>query len=64
MVTGDAQEEVMIFRDRQTLHHNIYITNITIIIKSAKDDIWDINELFISCQILENRGDICRGSWS
>ena len=29
MVTGDSQEEVIIFRDRQTdrhtLHHNIYI---------------------------------------
>ena len=29
VVTGDSQEEVMIFRDRQTdkqtLHHNIYI---------------------------------------
>ena len=29
MVTGDSQEEVLIFRykqtDRQTLHHNIYI---------------------------------------
>ena len=24
MVTGDSQEEVLIFRDRQTLHHNIY----------------------------------------
>jgi len=36
VVTGDSQEEVMIFRyrqtDRQTLHHNIYITT-TIIIK-------------------------------
>ena len=25
MVTGDSQEEVMIFRYTQTLHHNIYI---------------------------------------
>ena len=25
VVTGDSQEEVMIFRDKQTLHHNIYI---------------------------------------
>ena len=25
MVTGDSKEEVMIFRDKQTLHHNIYI---------------------------------------
>ena len=33
MVTGDSQEEVMIFRDRQThMHHNIYITIITNII--------------------------------
>ena len=29
MVTGDSQEEVIIFRDRQTLHHNIYIIMIT-----------------------------------
>ena len=33
VVTGDSQEEVMIFRDRQTLHHNIYIiTNIILTI--------------------------------
>ena len=32
MVTGDSQEKVMIFRDKQTLHHNIYIINIIIII--------------------------------
>ena len=26
MVTGDSQEEVIIFRDKQTdMHHNIYI---------------------------------------
>ena len=25
MVTGDYKEEVMIFRYKQTLHHNIYI---------------------------------------
>ena len=25
VVTGDSQEEVLIFRDKQTLHHNIYI---------------------------------------
>ena len=25
MVTGDSQEEVMIFRYTHTLHHNIYI---------------------------------------
>ena len=25
VVTGDSKEEVMIFRDKQTLHHNIYI---------------------------------------
>ena len=25
VVTGDSQEEVIIFRDTQTLHHNIYI---------------------------------------
>ena len=25
VVTGDSQEEVMIFRYRHTLHHNIYI---------------------------------------
>ena len=25
VVTGDSQEEVLIFRDRQTLHHYIYI---------------------------------------
>ena len=35
MVTGDSQEEVIIFRDRQTdrqtLHHNIYIISITTI---------------------------------
>ena len=32
MVTGDSQEEVMIFRDRQTdTHHNIYIITIIII---------------------------------
>ena len=36
MVTGDSQEEVIIFRDRQTdrqtLHHNIYIIIIIIIL--------------------------------
>ena len=31
VVTGDSQEEVIIFRDRQTLHHNIYIIASTII---------------------------------
>ena len=30
VVTGDSQEKVMIFRDKQTLHHNIYITIINI----------------------------------
>ena len=30
MVTGDSKEEVMIFRDKQTLHHNIYIIIITV----------------------------------
>ena len=25
VVTGDSKEEVLIFRDKQTLHHNIYI---------------------------------------
>ena len=32
VVSGDSQEEVMIFRDRQTLHHNIYIVSIVIVI--------------------------------
>ena len=36
VVTGDSQEEVMIFcyrqTDRQTLHHNIYITIVIIIV--------------------------------
>ena len=32
VVTGDSQEEVLIFRDKQTLHHNIYIIILTIII--------------------------------
>ena len=35
VVTGDSQEEVLIFRykqtDRHTLHHNIYIINTTLI---------------------------------
>ena len=31
VVTGDSQEEVLIFRDKQTLHHNIYIITIIII---------------------------------
>ena len=31
MVTGDSQEEVLIFRDKQTeLHHNIYINIVAI----------------------------------
>ena len=30
--TGDSQEEVMIFRDKHTLHHNIYIITIITII--------------------------------
>ena len=34
MVTGDSQEEVLIFRDTQTLHHNIYII-LTIVITIA-----------------------------
>ena len=56
MVTGDSQEEVMIFRDKQTLNHNIYISIIiiistitsiiAIIINSTKDDILDMEELF------------------
>ena len=32
VVTGDSQEKVMIFRDKQTLHHNIYIIIILTII--------------------------------
>ena len=32
VVTGDSLEKVMIFRDKQTLHHNKYIITITIII--------------------------------
>ena len=28
VVTGDSKEEVIIFRDTQTLHHNIYIITI------------------------------------
>ena len=32
MVTGDSQEEVMIFRYKQTLHHNIYIIIIIIVV--------------------------------
>ena len=32
VVTGDSQEEVMIFRDKHTLHHNIYIVIIIIVI--------------------------------
>ena len=35
VVTGDSQEEVIIFRDRQTLHHNIYVTIIIITILIA-----------------------------
>ena len=32
MVTGDSQEEVIIFRDKQTdMHHNIYIIIIIVI---------------------------------
>ena len=35
MVTGDSQEEVIIFRDKQTdMHHNIYIIIIIVIITS------------------------------
>ena len=32
VVTGDSQEEVLIFRDRQTLHHYIYISSSIIVI--------------------------------
>ena len=32
MVTGDSQEEVIIFRDKQTLHHNIYIIIFMVIV--------------------------------
>ena len=41
MVTGDYQEEVIIFRDKQThMHHNIYIINImTQILCDWTDDI-------------------------
>ena len=36
MVTGDSQEEVLIFRDKQAhLHHNIYIVNNVVIIKES-----------------------------
>ena len=31
VVTADSQEEVLIFRDKQTLHHNIYIITLIII---------------------------------
>ena len=62
VVTGDSQEEVIIFRDKQThMHHNIYIAIITsiliaIIINSTEDDIWDIwRRYFISWQIFENK---------
>ena len=32
VVTGDSKEEVIIFRDKHTLHHNIYIITIITII--------------------------------
>ena len=31
VVTGDSQEKVMIFRDKQTLHHNIYISIVVLV---------------------------------
>ena len=37
MVTGDSQEEVLIFRDKQThMHHNIYIIIIIFLEASIK----------------------------
>jgi len=36
VVTGDSQEEVLIFRDKQTLHHNIYISTTIIVITSQQ----------------------------
>ena len=39
VVTGDSQEEVIIFRDRQTHHHNIYIV-ITITITTQVQAAW------------------------
>ena len=46
MVTGDSQEEVLIFRykqtDRQTLHHNIYIVIITKIIITMAANLFDM----------------------
>ena len=40
MVTGDSQEEVMIFRDKQTeLHHNIYIIIIITIMQGEQANI-------------------------
>ena len=38
VVTGDSQEKVMIFRDKQTLHHNIYIITITMLVQIRKID--------------------------
>ena len=43
VVTGDSQEEVIIFRDRQTdrqtLHHNIYI--IIVMVISSRERVAD-----------------------
>ena len=37
MDTGDSQEEVIIFRDKQTdMHHNIYITKMINLFKKSK----------------------------
>ena len=54
MVTGDSQEEVLIFRDRQTdrqthMHHNIYIIIIIIV---------------VTVMIIKEDGVMRRTSWS
>ena len=55
VVTGDSQEKVMILRDKQTLHHNIYIIIIiVIIIKVCVGAMVDRKEGLISVPVVEN----------
>ena len=50
MVTGDSQEEVIIFRDKQThMHHNIYIITTTTTTNSKEFlDFYSISWRFVS----------------
>ena len=51
MVTGDSQEEVLIFRDKQThMHHNIYIIIIMLGILTSVHKLLGVSVVNISVE--------------